>query len=152
SCAAKTWEPKLTRGLFAFAFFLTSVAPAAFGREKKTLTLTSSQTRGADTQLDASSSTTNFGTATSLNAAARGSTGQAARSLIQFDLTPVANIGVKRADMSLTVTSVGNKNGSYEAHLVTSLWTELGATWTNRVAATPWTTTGGDFSATVTAA
>ena len=153
SCATKAWELTHIRLLFLiFAFLLASVGPISLAREKKALTLTSSQSRGADTQLDASSSTTNFGTATSLNVAARGSTGQAARSVIQFDLTSLPNIGVKRADMSLTVTSVGNKNGSYEAHLVTSLWTELGATWTNRVAGTPWTTAGGDFSATITAA
>src|SRR5262249_53060732 len=69
-----------------------------------------------------------------------------------FDLTSLPNIGVKRADMSLVVSSVGSKTGSYEAHLVTSLWTESAATWNNRVTGTAWTTPGGDYSGAVTAA
>ena len=153
SCATKTLEASHIHKLaLAFAFILVSVSPASFGREKKTLTLTSSQTRGADAQLDASAATTNFGTATSLNVAARTGTGQASRGVIQFDLTSFPNVAVKQADMSLTVTSGGNKNGSYEAHRITSLWTESAVTWNNRVASTPWTAAGGDFSATITAA
>ena len=151
-CAARAWELTLIRWLFVAFAILATVAPSMLGREKKTLTLTASQARGADAQLDASAATTNFGTATSLNVAARSGTGQASRGIIQFDLSSFSNVGVKRADMSLTVTQGGNKNGSYEAHRVTSLWTESGATWNNRVAGTPWTTVGGDYSATITSA
>ena len=150
---ARAWELTLIRWLFvAFAICLASVPPSAVGREKKTLVSAASQKRGADSYLDANNNTTNFGTATSLNAAARGGTGQAARAIVQFDLSSFPNIGVKQADMSLTVTAGGNKNGSYEAHRVTSLWTESAVTWTNRVAGTPWTTAGGDYSATITSA
>jgi PQQ-like domain len=151
-CAARAWELTLIRWLLVAFAILATVAPSTFGREKKTLTLTASQARGADAQLDASAATTNFGTATSLNAAARSGTGQASRGIIQFDLSSFSNVGVKRADMSLTVTQGGNKNGSYEAHRVTSLWTESAVTWNNRVAGTPWTTVGGDYSATITSA
>jgi len=131
---------------------LSSVPPMAFAREKKTLVSAAAQKRGGDAQLDASTASTNYGSATSLNIAAKGSTGQAARAIVQFDLSSFPNIGVKQADMGLTVTSVGNKTGSYEAHLATSLWQEASVTWTNRLTGTAWTTAGGDFNATSTAA
>src|SRR5215475_11906858 len=137
---------------FASALLLLILGSLAFAREKKTLTLTSSQARGADSYLDTGNPTTNFGTATSLNVAAKSGTGQAAHGLVQFDLSSVSNIGVKQADMTLNVTQGGNKTSSYEAHRVTSLWTESGVSWNNRVAGTAWTTAGGDYSATVTAA
>jgi len=139
------------RVLAAGSLVAFSYSPAC-AREKKTLTLTTSQTRGADAQLDASAQTTNFGTATSLNVAARSGTGQAARGVVQFDFSSYPNIAVKQADMSLTVTQGGNKNGSYEAHRVTNLWTESAVTWTNRVTGTAWTAVGGDYSATITSA
>lgn len=142
----------LSRCLFlALALFAFWGCPA-FAREKKTLTLTSSQARGGDTQLDASSPTTNFGTATGLNVHGRNGTGHISNAVVQFDFTSLPNIGVKRADMSLTVTSVGNKTGSYEAHLITSLWLESAATYNNRLTSTAWTTAGGDYNATATAA
>jgi hypothetical protein len=132
---------------------LTSrLQPLACAREKKTLVSAATQKRGGDAQLDASASTTNFGSATSLNVAAKGSTGQASRATVQFDLSSFPNIGVKQADMGLTVTSVGNKTGSYEVHRATNLWQEASVTWTNRLTGTAWTTAGGDFSATSTAA
>lgn len=121
-------------------------------REKKSLVSAPSQARGGDAQLDASAPTTNSGAATSLNVAAKGSTGQASRGIVQFDFTAYPNIAVKQADMNLTISSVGNKTGSYEAHRVTSLWQESVVTWNNRLATTPWTTAGGDFNATSTAA
>jgi len=148
----------LVRSLAAFvgavllSVVLSSVQPMAFAREKKTLVSAAAQKRGGDAQLDASTASTNFGSATSLNVAAKGSTGQASRAIVQFDLSAFPNIGVKQADMGLTVTSVGNKTGSYEAHLATNLWQEASATWTNRLTGTAWTTAGGDFNATSTAA
>ena len=135
----------------ACSLFVALDSPAC-AREKKTLVTAASQKRGGDAQLDASTPTTNLGTATTLNVHGRNGTGHISDAVVQFDLTSVPNIGVKRADMSLTVTSVGNKTGSYETHLVTSLWTESAVTYTNRVTGTAWTTVGGDYSATVTAA
>jgi hypothetical protein len=130
----------------------SSLQAPAYAREKKTLVSAATQKRGGDSQIDANASTTNFGSATSLNVAAKGGTGQASRAIVQFDLSAFPNIGVKRADMGLTVSSVGNKTGSYEAHLLTNLWQESSVTWTNRLTGTAWTTLGGDFNATSSAA
>jgi len=137
--------------LIAACSLFAALHSPACAREKKTLVSAASQKRGGDAQLDASTATTNYGSATSLNAAAKGSTGQASRAIVQFDLSSYPNIGVKRADMGLTVTSVGNKTGSYEMHPATNLWQESSVTWTNRLTGTAWTTLGGDFSATATA-
>jgi len=141
-----------TRFLVVACCLFVALPSVAGAREKKTLVSAASQKRGGDAQLDASQSSTNFGSATSLNVAAKGSTGQASRAIVQFDLSSFTNIGVKQADMGLTVTSVGNKTGSYEAHRATNLWQESSVTWTNRVTGTAWTTSGGDFSGTSTAA
>ena len=141
-----------TRFLVIACCLFGALPSLAGAREKKSLVSAASQKRGGDAQLDASASTTNFGSATSLNVAAKGSTGQATRGIVQFDLSSFPNIGVKQADMGLTVTSVGNKTGSYEVHRATNLWRESAATWTNRVTGTAWTTLGGDFNATPSAA
>jgi hypothetical protein len=147
------------RRLSGFSRFLIVVgclfgilASLAGAREKKSLVSAASQKRGGDAQLDASTASTNYGSATSLNVAAKGNTGQASRAVVQFDLSSFPNIGVKQADLGITITSVGSKTGSYEVHRVTNLWQESAVTWTNRVTGTAWTTVGGDFNATSTAA
>lgn len=142
----------ISRCLSLVAVISLFVSAGVSARERKSLVSASSQARGGDAQLDASAVTSNFGSATSLNVAAKGSTGQASRAIVQFDFSAYPNIAVKQADMSLTISSVGNKTGSYEVHRATSLWQEPAATWNNRLATTPWTTAGGDFNATSTAA
>jgi len=57
----------------ACSLFAALHSPAAGAREKKTLVSAASQKRGGDAQLDASTATTNYGSATSLNVAAKGS-------------------------------------------------------------------------------
>lgn len=152
SCTYILRPSRFARFLVVACCLFGALPSLAGAREKKTLVSAASQKRGGDAQLDASVSSTNFGSATSLNVAAKGNTGQATRAIIQFDLSSFPNIGVKQADMGLTITSVGNKTGSYELHRATNLWQESAATWTNRVTGTAWTTLGGDFNATSTAA
>src|SRR5256885_11320317 len=62
--------------LIAACSLFAALHSPACAREKKTLVSAASQKRGGDAQLDASTATTNYGSATSLNAAAKGSTGQ----------------------------------------------------------------------------
>jgi len=117
-------------------------------REQKTLTLTTAATRGGDTYIDSSATTSNFGTATNLNVAGKNSGANPVRALIQFDLTSLPSIGVKQAKINLFVSSINKAGFIYEAHLLTSLWTESGATWANRLATTAWATAGGVYNAT----
>jgi len=100
----------------------------ARAREQKTLTLTTASTRGGDTYIDASATTSNFGTATSLNVAGKNAGTNPVKALFQFDLTSLPSIGVKQATMNLFVSSVNKSGLLYEAHALTSLWTESTAT------------------------
>ena len=136
-------KKKLLLGLLTL-----SVGCSAFGREQKTLTLTTAATRGGDTYIDSSATTSNFGTATSLNIAGKNSGANPVRALIQFDLTSLPNAGLKQATINLFVSSINKAGFIYEAHALTSLWTETGATWANRLATTAWTTAGGVYNAT----
>ena len=133
----------------SFGLFL-GAADFGLAREKKTVqkSSTDAQARGGDTYVDASFVTTNLGTTDPLTARAR--TGNEQNALLLFDLSSLANVGVKAATLNVRVTSVGHNNRVYEAHNVTSLWTELGATWNNRLGTSAWGAAGGDFSATAT--
>ena len=143
----KTW----VLCLMSFALLL-GVAELSLAREKKTVqkSATDPQVRGADTWIDVGFPTANHGTDNLLDVQA--STGNQHRSLILFDLSALTNIGVKSATLSVNVTSISKTNRHYEAHNVTNLWTELGATWNNRLANTAWMTGGGggDFNGTAT--
>lgn len=135
--------------LMSFALLL-GTAELGLAREKKTVqkSATDAQARGGDTYIDVNSPTTNFGTTDPLSARAKTSNAESA--LLLFDLSSLANVGVKAATLNLNVTSYGHNNRIYEAHNVTSLWTELGATWNDRLGATAWGAAGGDFNATAT--
>ena len=141
----KTW----VLCLMSFALLLGMTEPG-LAREKKTVqkSSTDAQARGGDTWIGADVPTTNNGTVDPLDIQAR--SGNEHRALLLFDLSALPNVGVKAATLNLNVTSIGHNNRVYEAHNVTSLWAELGATWTNRLGTTAWGAAGGDFNATPT--
>ncbi len=141
----KTW----VLCLISFALLL-GAAELGLAREKKTVqkSATDAQARGADTYIDAGLTTTNFSTADPIFAKAK--SGSEQHALLLFDLSSLANVGVKIATLNLNVVSIGHNNRTYEAHNVTSLWTELGATWNNRFGTTAWGAAGGDYNATAT--
>ncbi len=129
---------------------LLGVAELGLAREKKTVqkSSTDAQARGGDTYVDAAFVTTNFGTTDPLLVRSKTNSGQ--HTLLLFDLSSLANVGVKAATLNLNVVSIGHNNRTYETHNVTSLWTELGATWNNRLGTSAWGAAGGDFNATAT--
>ena len=129
---------------------LLGAADFGLAREKKTVqkSSTDAQARGGDTWIGADLPTTNNGTADPLDIQAR--SGNEHRALLLFDLSALPNVGVKAATLNLNVTSIGHNNRVYEAHNVTSLWMELGTTWSNRLGTTVWGAAGGDFNATPT--
>jgi len=150
------FERSVSSRINPWVLFLTSLAlllgaaETGLAREKKSVhkSATDAQARGGDTYIDAGSVATNFGTADPLLVRSKTTSGQ--RSLLLFDLSTLASVGVKAATLKLNVISIGHNNRVYEAHNVTSLWTELGATWTDRFGATAWGALGGDFNATAT--
>ena len=141
----KTW----VLCLMSFALLLGMTEPG-LAREKKTVqkSSTDAQARGGDTWIGADVPTTNNGTVDPLDIQAR--SGNEHRALLLFDLSALPNVGVKATTLNLNVTSIGHNNRVYEAHNVTSLWSELGATWNNRLGTTAWGAAGGDFNATPT--
>ena len=141
----KTW----VLCLMSFALLLGMTEPG-LAREKKTVqkSSTDAQARGGDTWIGADVPTTNNGTVDPLDIQAR--SGNEHRALLLFDLSALPNVGVKAATLNLNVTSIGHNNRVYEAHNVTSLWSELGATWNDRLGTTAWGAAGGDFNATPT--
>ncbi len=136
------------RLLLALLMSMAIGGSPARAREQKTLTLTTASTRGGDTYIDASATTSNFGTTTSLNVAGKNAGTNPVKALFQFDLTSLPSIGVKQATMNLFVSTVNKSGLLYEAHALTSLWTESTATWANRLASTAWTTAGGVYNGT----
>ncbi|MGH9685111.1 MAG: PQQ-binding-like beta-propeller repeat protein [Candidatus Acidiferrales bacterium] len=78
------------------------------------------------------------------------------RALVEFDLSPLTNVGVKQATMTLNVVTpfTGNKARTYAAHAVTSFFHESDVTWNDRVGSTvAWGSAGGggDFNGAATA-
>ena len=124
---------------------MSSIAHAS-GRVSIARTL---QPSSADSFLGKQNANTNYGTSGNISIRC-GSANVARRGILKFDLTriPTGSI-ILSANLSLycyqkTGWLVGT-NRTYTAHRVTSNWTETGCTWNNRIAATAWTTAGGDF-------
>ena len=105
----KTW----VLCLMSFTLLLGAAEPG-LAREKKTVqkSTTDAQARGGDTYIDAGSTATNFGTADPLLVRSKTNSGQHA--LLLFDLSSLANVGVKAATLNLNVTSIGHNNRVYE--------------------------------------
>lgn len=109
------------------------------------------------TRLRASTPTLNFeGEALQIGATA-GTQATAFRGLLGFDLSAIP-AGSTINSVTLTMTMRGEDSGSsvedffdFELHEITGTGAivESEATWNDRAAGVPWTTPGGDFSATV---
>jgi len=122
----------------------------------------------ADTTLQEAFPNNNYGGGTTTTAGGRRQGGKT-RSLYRFDVASNVPAGstITSATLTLTVTSVpsGGVNSTFDLHRLLASWGEgngsdhggtLGtanqATWLNRLGSgTPWTTPGGDFTATASA-
>ncbi|MBI4337097.1 MAG: DNRLRE domain-containing protein [Chloroflexi bacterium] len=83
----------------------------------------------ADTYVDQSSATTNYGTATELDVQSY-SNNRNRRGLVKFDLSAVpANATIVSATLKLYAFSVPSSARMYGAYRITSTWTETGVTW-----------------------
>lgn len=78
------------------------------------------------------------------------------RSLVKFETSaiPTSATGIKSAILRLNVNTLSNAwnyfstNGHVAVHRVTTDWIENEASWSNRKAGIPWTTSGGDYDTT----
>jgi hypothetical protein len=108
----------------------------------------------ADTDIDSSKPTSNFGSATQIWVSSQ----RIARTLARFDLTGIpAGRQVLSAKLRLYLAAMtpdeATKNLALEVHAMTQSWTETGATWINAAAGTPWTPSpGGSYRSSADAA
>jgi len=135
----------------ALALALLMAAPV-IARETIVLqkSATDSQARGADATLLQGSPTTNDVGNTLTVASA---TGASQHAILEFDLSRIANVGIKQALLTLhviTAPTIGG-NFTYGAYDVTNFWQANAVTWDTRVATTAWTAPGGDIAGAATA-
>src|SRR6266404_3959902 len=124
----------------AVAAFLTLGLAPRHAAYADTLTLSATQ----DAWIDAGSVNQNKGRDTKLHVR---SSGPARRTLVQFNLSSIPQCApVASADLQLTVASKGSASRIYNAHQLTSSWTQAGVTWSRGVSTQTWTTGGGDFN------
>lgn len=90
----------------------------------------------ADSYVNQSSASTNYGTATTLDVRSASGSGNR-RSLVRFPLAACsipANALVTSASLRLFMFSAPTASRTYNAHRVTGAWTEAGVTWSNQPA------------------
>ncbi len=104
-------------------------------------------TAGKDTRLFSGHPTMAHGTENTLIVSDSGGNHQ--HSLLEFDLSGIpATALVTSATLELNTNSI-TAAGNVEVRRMTTAWDEINATWLDSDTAMPWTTAGGDFSATM---
>jgi PQQ-like domain len=133
------------------AILLLILARPAAATETATIQISASnlQLRAADTFLDQAAPNTVNGAQQTF--AVRSLTGNSnRRAIVMFDLSSLPNVGIKSAILTLHVQTAPSATRTYEAHNVTSFFTEGNATWITRAPGIPWGAAGGDFTAAAT--
>jgi len=89
----------------------------------------------ADSYVSSGSTSSNFGTATTLNVQAAGILGSDMRTFVRFSLAscsiPASSL-VTAASLELFLYAAPGAARTYDAHRVTASWTETGITWSNQ--------------------
>lgn len=104
----------------------------------------------SDARVRSDDPTTNFGSSTGLQLGVTDA-GDLKRGLFKFDLTSItlpAGAAVTKAQLLIYCVDVYSNTPTFTMHAVTANWDEAQVTWNDRVSATPWTITGGTYSAT----
>jgi hypothetical protein len=109
---------------------------------------TDTQARGADATLNqASPNSNNVGSTLTVTSSRTASES----AILEFDLSRIANVGIKQALLTLHVTTPPSGGTlTYQAFDVASFWQTNVVTWNTRVATTQWGTAGGDIAGTPT--
>lgn len=103
-----------------------------------------------DNVISQSTPSTNYGSA--LNTTISGGINLIQRPIMRFDLSAIPTNATVTSAALIWIKSGGDASiVNVSAHQITNPWTETGSIWTQRQAATNWTTAGGDFNATAAA-
>lgn len=123
------------------SFLLLALSVPSTALETLVLTQSSISSRAAENFIDEGSPTTVNADALQVESKNGGNR----RALILFDLSPLPNVGIKAATLTLTVGStpaVGG-NRTYNLFPLDSFFVQSSASWNTRVADLVWETTGG---------
>lgn len=107
---------------------------------------TNPQVRAANNYIDQSSPSTNNPNALQVRSLLLGNQ----RALVLFDLSLLPNVGVKSAQLLLTVQTLPLLSDTYGAYPLASFFTQSDVTWNTRVADLAWGAAGGDIPGTAT--
>ncbi|MGH9641656.1 MAG: DNRLRE domain-containing protein, partial [Terriglobales bacterium] len=133
----------LLGGIFTLALAVPSTA-----REEVILQKSASdpQTRAAENFLDqANRNTVNAG-----ELQVQSSRNANQRALILFDFSLLPNVGIKSAELTLTIQTHPSSTRTYDAFPIDSFFVQPAATWNTRVADLGWKAVGGDIPGTAT--
>jgi acid phosphatase type 7 len=152
---ALRWTAVLGSTVLAALVALFVVGLFSAGSDAAATTETKSLTSTVDTQIDQSSSSTNYGRATGLGVDGDVGGGSDQYALLKWDLSGIAS-GTRVGSASVTL-NVGNPSPqTYEAYALKRPWGESQATWNDYATSKPWEVAGAkgtlDRSATVAGA
>jgi len=134
----------LTGGFLLLAFTVPSTALEQVIIQKSAVNL---QVRAANNFIDEANKNTINANALQVESLLNGNR----RALILFDLSLLPNVGVKSAQMVLTIQTRPLTNRTYGAFPLASFFAQPEVTWNTRVADFPWGVAGGDIPANPTA-
>ena len=122
---------------------------SSFAREQATLqkSVQNPQARAANNFLDQANPNSVNANILQVQSARNGNQ----RALILFDFSLLPNVGIKTAQLTLTVQTAPLRNRTYDAFPLNNFFATADATWNTRVADLPWDTAGGDIPGTRTA-
>jgi hypothetical protein len=117
-------------------------------RETIQIHSTAAQVRAGDATLNQVAPASNTGGVGNLTVESRSSAGGGAparnqRAVVEFDLTSLPNIAVKRATLVMHVTTPPSAGRTYGAYPLATVWRESDVTWNTRAATLAWTAAGG---------
>lgn len=134
----------LTGGFLFLAFTVPSTAEEQIIIQKSA---TNPQARGANNYINQASPNTVNADALQVESLLNANK----RALVLFDLSSLPNVGVKTAQLILTVQTRPLTRDTYGVYPLASFFTQPDVTWNTRVADLPWGAAGGDIPGTATA-
>lgn len=143
-------RPSLALLIGAFLMLALTVPSTALEQVTIQQSATNPQARAANNYIDQANPTTVNADALQVKSQKTGGKDENQRALVLFDLSVLPNVGIKSAQMTLTVQTA-NASRTYGTYPLASFFTQSGATWDDRVADLPWGAAGGDIPTMATA-
>lgn len=144
-------RPPLAVLLGGFLMLALTVPSTALEQVTIQKSATNPQSRAANNYIDQANPNANHPDLLQVESLRTGGKDENQRALVLFDLSALPNVGVKSAQMTLTIQTPPGSNRTYGAYPLASFFTQPDATWNTRVADLAWGAAGGDIPGTATA-